>query len=184
MTLWWMVGACNCSFSEYLVTWKHVCTTIRISTPIRHVINKISTWTLSLMKSPPIINDLYLLTGFHEAWLFPNFKYSHMGDKAIVNTQSFQERHLLVRYYLMISDLKFMKEGWRTHDYFKRYVSTLNELKEEEKELQQISSPIFLLYRRFAAQKLQGSMVQPPILPKHLLFTANCYSNYEGNFGD
>ena len=139
MTRWWLVGACACSFSQCLYIWTSICIAIRNSSPANSASNKITSCTLNLTRCPSILNDLYLLTGFHKAWLFTHFRFLQMRDIAIGDTPSFQAPNILVRYYLMDMDLQHLKIGYREHDNFRKFVVSYDKLKNDEKVNQEKS---------------------------------------------
>ena len=65
----------------------------------------------SLIKKSVVLNDLELLVTFHEAFLFPHFRFLHLGDLQTGNKASFLCRHITIRYFLMIEDLESMQNN-------------------------------------------------------------------------
>ena len=102
------------------------------------------------------MNDLYLLTAFHTSWLFPHFKYLQLGDDKAGNTPSFQGRNMLVRYYLMDSDIQNLKQEWKTNEHFAQYVSSLNALPMNEKKIQELKLTHFFRYTEDSLHKHFG----------------------------
>ena len=79
------------------------------------------------------MNDLDFLVGFHEAWLFPHFKFFQSGDSKAGKTPGFMSREILVRYYLMLEDLNKMDEdSWRNHEKFQTYKNSFDILNDNE----------------------------------------------------
>ena len=146
MTRWWLVGACACSFKESMITWRKICKAIRNSVPSGSASSKIASCTLNLIDKPIIVNDLHLMCFFHEAFLFKHFKFLQLADKRASKTPSFQARLLLVRYFLMASDLKEINTKWRTHHKGVDYNITLQQLNETDKVIQKQKFTHFLRY--------------------------------------
>ena len=156
MTRWWLVGACACSFATSLSIWTSICIAIRNRAKPNSASSKIASCTLNLIRSAPIMNDLYLLTAFHCSWLFPHFKYLQLGDEKAGNTPSFQGRNMLVRYYLMDSDIQNLKQEWKTNEHFAQYVSSLNQLPIDEKKIQERKLTHFFRYTEDSLHKHFG----------------------------
>jgi len=146
MTRWWLVGACACSFKECIITWRKICKAIRNSAPSGSASSKISSCTLNLIDSPVIINDLHLICLFHREFLFTHFKFLQLADARASKTPSFQARLLLVRYFLMVSDLKEIKEEWRRKNECNDYKTSLEQLSEIEQTSQQKKFTHFFRY--------------------------------------
>ena len=164
MTRWWLVGACACSFKEYIITWRKICKAIRNSAPSGSASSKISSCTLNLIDSPVIINDLHLICLFHEEFLFPHFKFLQLADARASKTPSFQARLLLVRYFLMVTDLIQIKEEWRTKIECNEYKLSLEQLSEIEQTSQQKK---FTHFFRYVSESLKIHFRQ---WTSHLLF--------------
>ena len=156
MTRWWLVGACACSFATSLSIWTSICIAIRNRAKPNSASSKIASCTLNLIRFAPIMNDLYLLTAFHCSWLFPHFKYLQLGDDKAGNTPSFQGRNMLVRYYLMDSDIQNLKQEWKTNEHFAQYVSSLNALPMNEKKIQERKLTHFFRYTEDSLHKHFG----------------------------
>ena len=63
--------------------------------------NLIPSYTLNMIKNPSIIENMYLMTSFHNVFLFPHFKYQQLGNDSAGSIPFFEARHILVRYFLM-----------------------------------------------------------------------------------
>ena len=135
LTRWWTVGACACSFSESFDQWLKIFRAIINTAPSGSASWKTASATWNLMHRPQTINDLHLLAAFHETFLFPHFKFLQLGDKEAGNTPSFQARHQLIRYFLMDFDLQSIKNDFRNKEEFQKYVSTFDNLNEEQKTI-------------------------------------------------
>ena len=146
MTRWWLVGACACSFNECISTWRKICKAIRNSAPGDTASNKIASCTLNLIDSPVIINDLHLICLFHKTFLFKHFKFLQLADTRASKTPSFQARLLLVRYFLMVSDLNELRNEWRTNNECDEYRLSLEELNTDEQLLQNKKFTHFFRY--------------------------------------
>ena len=93
-----------------------------------------------------IINDLHLICLFHQEFLFTHFKFLQLADARASKTPSFQARLLLVRYFLMVSDLKEIKEEWRRKNECNDYKISLEQLSEIEQTSQQKKFTHFFRY--------------------------------------
>ena len=136
MTRWWLVGAYACSFKESMTTWRKICKAIRNSVPRDSARSKISSCTLNLIDSPLLINDLHLMWLFHKKCLFTHFKFLQLADARASKTPRFQAQLLLARHFLMVHDLKDIKEGWRTMNKCSDYKPSLEQLSEADKTAQ------------------------------------------------
>ena len=133
MSRWWLVGECACSFKDSIKTWRKICQTIRNSAPRGSTSSKISSCTLNLIDSSLIINDFYLICVFCQSFFFPHFKFLQLADKHGSITPSFQARHLMVRYFLMMNDLRNIKEDWKRNAHFRDYLQSLSKLNTTDK---------------------------------------------------
>ena len=109
---------------------------------------------------------MHLVCAFHESFLFPHFKFLQLADEEGSGTPSFQARHLTVRYFLMMEDLKDIKEKWRTNEYFNDYGNSLALLSATDKQKQQQK---FTYFFRYVSESLTIHFKQ---WTEHLLFLA------------
>ena len=123
-----------------------ICQAIRNSAPGGRASSKISSCTLNLTDSPLIINDLQLICAFHQSFLFPHFKFLQLADKHESNTPSFQARHLMVIYFLIMSDLRSIREDWKRNVNFRDYLQSLSELNTTDKVDQEKKFTQFFCY--------------------------------------
>ena len=146
MTRWWLVGACACSFLESFSTWERICNGIRKAAPSDSGAYKVASATFTLMQEPMIVSDIFLLATIHEFFLFPHFKWCQQGDPEVGNTPSFQSRHMLVRYFLMHSQIAnaLKNDEWLKMEKFGNFVSTFGKLNEEEISIQKLKVRHFL----------------------------------------
>ena len=119
-----------------MTTWRKVCKATRNSAPNGSASRKISSCTLNLIDSPLIFNNLHLICLFHKAFLFTHFKFLQLTDSRASKTPTFQLQLLLVRYFLMVHDLKDIKEGWRAMHDCSDYQMSLEKLNEADKTAQ------------------------------------------------
>ena len=96
-----------------------------------------SIFTLNLAKSRFVVTDLHLLCSFHTFFFFPHNKFLQLGDKQGVKTSSHQSRNVMIRYFFILKDLTRTKQDWETIPKYTEYVSTLNELSENDKVVPQ-----------------------------------------------
>ena len=154
LTRWWLVGACAASFKESMHVWKKICVGIRNSAKSTSASMKIASCTLHLINKPVIVNDLELLVAFHEAFLFPHFKFLQLGDPRTGTTASFLSRHITIRYFLMMEDLESMENNkWMSHVKFTAFKSSLDKLNDIEKEQQKKKITLFLGFIRRSIEK-------------------------------
>ena len=135
LTRRWTVGACACSFAKSFDQWLKICRAIINTARSGSASWKIASATLNLMNNAQTVNNLHLLTAFHETFLFPHFKFLQLGDKESGNTPSFQARHQLLWYFLMDNDLISIQNDFQQKEHFQKYVSTLANLNEEQKRI-------------------------------------------------
>lgn len=108
--------------------------------------NKTVSCTLNLMSSKCILDGLHLICEFHTEFLFPHFNFFQIGDDKVGGTPNFQARYITVRYFLMLEDLKNIKNNWETVDSFVEYVSTINDLNDTDKVIQKKKFTHFIRY--------------------------------------
>ena len=136
-TRWWLVGACAASFKVSLLIWEKICKAIRNSAPSGSASSKIASCTANLIQNKVIRCDLELIIVFHTYFLFKHFKFFQRGDPEAGKTPGFISRHIMVRYFLMESDLHDIDgEKWKTHEAFRDYVKSLDEISDADKEIQ------------------------------------------------
>ena len=83
------------------------------------------------------MSDIHLLTAIHKWFLFPHFKWCQLGDSKVGGTPSFLSRHMLVRYFLMIQQVTSVTKGrWRDVKEFTDFISTLDDMNNDEEETQ------------------------------------------------
>ena len=97
--------------------------------------SKIKYCTLNLIRNKIIINDLHLLVSFHEAFLYPHFKFLQNGEPQIKNSSSFIARHTTVRLFLVMEDLSNIENTWISIEKFDNYKQSLRGLSKSEQEL-------------------------------------------------
>ena len=147
LSRWWLVGVCATSFKVCKEVWEKICIAIRNSAPATSACNRIASCTLNLIRKPVIMNDLDLLVGFHNAFIFPHFKFLQRGDPKTGGTPSFLGRHCTVRYYLMMMDIEDIKaEKWLDNIHFKHFRDSLSNLSVEEQEQQKKKLTYFTHY--------------------------------------
>ena len=87
-----------------------------------------------------IVSDVFLLASIHEFFLSPHFKWCQQGDTEAGNTPSFQGRHMLVRFFLMHSQIAsaLKEDEWIEMEEFGKFVSTFDKLNKEEVSIQKL----------------------------------------------
>ena len=107
-------------------TWGRICKGIAKSTPSDSAAYKIASATSSLIDEPMIISDVHLLSVIHRWFLFPHFKWCQLGDPEVGVTPSFQSRHMMVRYFLMMDHIESaMEDRWKSMVMFEGFKDTL-----------------------------------------------------------
>ena len=131
LTRWWTVGEAAKIILKHLPILLEIARRVRNANPSNTKLNKIASGLLSLMDEPIIVSDIKLISSFHEAFLNHHFHWLQNGDEGIGGTPGYLGRHMLVRYFLMHSDLKKMvDDGWKTK-VGKEMQPFLNSLEEE-----------------------------------------------------
>lgn len=78
--------------------------------------------------------DVALIKFLHTYFIFPHFTYLQGGDPLTGDVPSYQARLLLVHYFLMRQDPKFMVDGgWKKNKNFEGLVNMMGNLEENEK---------------------------------------------------
>lgn len=77
-----------------------------------------------------------LIATFHHWFLFTQFKFIHEGDLVTGNTASFQDKHITIRYFIMMYDLTLVENGAYIDDEkFKDCVTSVNKLTIEDQAI-------------------------------------------------
>ena len=114
LTRWWTVGEAAKDILEYFPILIEMTETFRNVNTSHTRMNKIASGVISLMREPEIVSDIKLISCFHAVFLNSHFAWLQKGDKEIGGTPGYLGRHMLVRYFLMFSDLKKLTNGgWR-----------------------------------------------------------------------
>ena len=144
LTRWWLIGACAVSFKNYILVWEKICSAIRNSAPSESTSMKIASCTLNLVKNDAVRSDLELIAVFHSWFLFPHFKFLQEGDPVAGGTPSFLARHITVRYFLTMNDLRIIDTGeFKTHKSFRDYNMSVDALSISYQAIAQKSSSTF-----------------------------------------
>ena len=151
---WWLVGGCATSFKESYQVWKKLLNAICKSAPANSACNKIASYTLNLMITPVIMNDLEMRIAFHTAFIFPHFKFMQIGDPKTGGTPIFLGRHCTLGYHIIQKDINAIKDdGWKQHDDFRDFVQSLNLLNPCKQEQQQQKLTFFVQYLKKSINK-------------------------------
>ena len=114
LTRWWTVGEAAKNIIEHFPILIEMAKMFRNVNPSNNKLNKIASGILSLMNEPIIISDIKLISCFHDTFLNQHFDWLQKGDQDIGDTPGYLGRHMLVRYFLMHSDLeKMINNGWK-----------------------------------------------------------------------
>ena len=145
VTRWWLVGACAVSFLAAQQVWTRICDGIRKTAPSDSASYKVAVSTLALIKEPMIMSDVHLIAAFHNWFLFSHFKWCQLGDPEVGGTPSFQSRHMLVRFFIMLTQVEdAMEEKWMDMAEFNKFVRSLDNINDNEKEIQKKKVAHFL----------------------------------------
>ena len=114
LTRWWTVGQAAKNIIEYFPILIEMVKRFRNANPSNNKLNKIASGLLSLIAEPIIVSDIKLISCFHDIFLNQHFDWLQKGDQDIGGTPGYLGRHMLVRYFLMYSDLeKMIDSGWK-----------------------------------------------------------------------
>ena len=129
LTRWWTVGEAARNIVENMPILMTMSEEIRNANPSNNKLNKIASGILSLMREPIIVSDIKLIACFHDVFLNEHFDWLQKGDDEIGGTPGFLGRHMLLRYFLMHSDLsKLVDSGWkRVGEKMKPFLNSLEE---------------------------------------------------------
>ena len=105
VTRWWTVGNAAENLLKNLPAIQQIAIQARNVNPSGNKTNKIASRFLSLLKEPMILSDVKLIAGFHKSFLDNHFAWMQKGDIDIGNSPGFLGRHMLMRYFLMHTDL-------------------------------------------------------------------------------
>ena len=108
LTRWFYVGACAKQFvQDYLVVFKMAQMFINqkktTATP-----NIVASCLQSQMMDGVLYSDLVFLYVFHEKWLTKHFVWLQDVDE-LTKQAGFRSHHILVRYFIMVQELKAME---------------------------------------------------------------------------
>ena len=114
LTRWWTVGEAAKCIVKYLPIFLNMARTFRNANVANTKLNKIASGIISLTKEHIIVSDIKLISSFHDTFLNQHFDWLQKGDEGIGGTPGYLGRHMLLRYFLMHSDLKKMtNDGWK-----------------------------------------------------------------------
>lgn len=132
-----------------ILIWEKICSAIRNSAPSESASIKIASCTLNLIKNAAVRSDLELIATFHSWFWFPHFKFLQEGDPAVGGTASFLARHITVRYFLMMDDLRIIDTGEsKAHDSFRDYNKSVVALCAEDQVIAEKKFKYFFRYVR------------------------------------
>ena len=166
LTRWWLVGECAVVFKASKEIWSRVLQSILTYAKSNSASSKIALSTLGLLKKPTICCNHKIICAFHCWFLFPNFKYFQFGDVRMGGTLSFKSRHILVQFFIMITDLddKWKGDKWKQKDEFKDVVTSLGKCANQDKEMQTNKVTIFLEVVQKSIVKHFKKWVDSPLL--------------------
>ena len=110
VTRWWTVGEAAKCIVKHLPVFIQVAKNVTMHKTSSSAGNKIASGILSLVAEPIIVSDIKLIASYHNAFLNGHFSWFQKGDKQIGGTPGYLGRHVLVRYFLMWSDLEKLKD--------------------------------------------------------------------------
>ena len=116
LTRWWTVGKAARLIVNNLAIFKEVTgLCIEMQRKDRDkALSTIASRLWSLFHEETIISDLKLIHCFNNTFLSKHFEWLQGGDPRIGNTPGFYGRYMLVRYFLLHSDLeKLCSHGWK-----------------------------------------------------------------------
>ena len=114
LTRWWTVGEAAKSILDNLPILLEIAQKVVNANPGNNKLNKIASGILSLMRKPIIVSDIKLISCFHNVFLNHHFEWLQNGDAGVGGTPGFLGRHMLVRYFLMHSDIKKLtNDRWK-----------------------------------------------------------------------
>ena len=115
LTRWWTVGVAAAFLLSHWDVIGAVTHGVIQHTNTTHACNKIASGVQSLMAEKQAKSDILLIAAYHHYFLFTHFNWLQKGDIATGDKPGFNNRNVLVRYYLMYKDLERVAvgEGWR-----------------------------------------------------------------------
>ena len=127
ITRWWTVGEAAYGIINFFQILVGVATEMRNRYTAHQAPNKIASGLLALIKEPVIVSDIQLIASFHECFLNEHFSWFQKGDPDVGSTPGYLARHILLRYFLMHSDLTKLKDdGWKKSGKMAQFVENLN----------------------------------------------------------
>ena len=128
LTRWWTVGEASKSIVEYMPILIQIARNMINRYKTDSKVNRIASALVSLVREPIIVSDIKLISCFHDVFINGHFSWLQKGDKDIGGTPGFLGRHMLLRYYLMSSDLKMLiNNGWKKCKGMEIFTNSLNE---------------------------------------------------------
>ena len=128
LTRWWTVGEASRSIVEYLPIFIQIARNMINYHKADSKLNKIASSLVSLISEPIIVSDIKLIKCFHGIFIDDHFNWLQKGDRDIGGTPGFLGRHMLLRYYLMHSDLhQLINDGWKKCKGMEVFVNSLSE---------------------------------------------------------
>ena len=134
LTRWWTVGKAARLIANNLKIFKEVVGLCIESQRAGRdkALSTIANRLWSLFCEETILSDLMLIHCYNNTFISKHFEWLQGGDPRIGNTPGFYGRNMLVRYFLLRSDLeKLSNDGWKTstgmsmfYDTFKKELST------------------------------------------------------------
>mgnify|MGYP002812481187 CR=1 FL=1 len=152
LTRWWTVGECAAYLLKWLPLVLAICHGVIQRDQTKIAANQIASGLQALLLTDVIISDIHLINAYHCYFLCKHFAWLQRGDPSIGNKPGFLNRHLCVRYYLMLEDLTnaWENEGWKRLDAFEDFRQSMVQLSEQQKLEQTMKANHFLEFARNA----------------------------------
>jgi hypothetical protein len=155
LTRWWAVGECAAYLLEYRQIILVVCHGVIQANTTDEAVNQIASGLQACINTPKIESDIHLIHAYHKYFLCSHFAWLQKGDSQLGNKPGFLNRHIAVRYFLMLQELSaaYEGQGWKALDAFKNFRESMEPLDEATKVKQTKKCNFFLMITRKALKK-------------------------------
>jgi hypothetical protein len=137
LTRWWTVGECAAYLLKYRQIILVVCHGVIQANTTDKAINQIASGLQACICTPEIESDIHLIDAYHKYFLCSHFAWLQKGNPQLGNKPGFLNRHIVVRYFLMLQELSAAYEGegegWKELDAFKSFRESMEPLDEATK---------------------------------------------------
>jgi hypothetical protein len=131
LTQWWTVGETAATAWTFYLLLVRICQQIINANPTSSKQNKIASGLQPLLLEEELFSDVTMIHEYHCYFVAPHFGWMQSAND-LTETPAFQAHNTLPRYYLLVEDLRVMKETLlTTHTYFEHTRLSLLSMSEE-----------------------------------------------------